>query len=301
MGVGIPKSQENIIHGSLTTMHSALLSERGLVSVTGKDALPLLQGLITNDLASVDEGACIYAGLLSPQGKILFDFFVWVTRDGCLLEVRADLLPDLVKRLTLYKLRSQVEIADASANLAVLVAWGDNVCIPNAHLTAEDPRLPGLGVRAIVPVDDVEADQSAREAYDAHRIALGVPEGGYDWAYADAFPHEALFDQLHGVSFAKGCFVGQEIVSRMEHRGTARKRIVKVSADGDLPPRGTPIVAGDVSVGTLGSSVGGDGLAIVRIDRVAEFQAKGVTLLANDLPVVLAKPEFAAFAFEAVG
>ncbi len=282
-------------------MQSALLSERGLVSITGRDTLAFLQGLITNDVAKAAPGDCVYAGLLTPQGKILFDFFVWVTGEGALLEVNRDLIPDLIKRLTLYKLRSQVELADVSDQYDVVVVWGEDADVSNALHSHIDPRLPALGQRVIVPAGSAEADQDARVAYDVHRIGLGVPEGGRDWAYGDTFAHEALFDQLHGVSFTKGCFVGQEIVSRMEHRGSARKRIVKVSADGDLPEPDTPVAAGDVVIGRVGSSVGGNGLALVRIDRVGEFQDKGVELHVGAVPVTLEKPDFASLAFEAAG
>ncbi len=286
----------------MTAPHATLLTDRGVVAVTGPDAAKLLQGLVTNDVDDAKPGEAVFAGLLSPQGKIQFDFFLVQIGDGFLIDVARDRAVDLVKRLTLYRLRSKADISDRSAELAVVAAWGDAAVAPSAATVAyRDPRLPGLGWRGIAPVA-VVADHSGQEAseraYHARRIALGVPEGGRDYAYGDAFPHEALFDQLHGVSFDKGCYVGQEIVSRMQHRGTARKRIVPLRGEADLPAPGTPITAGGVEIGVLGSTAGREGLGLVRLDRAAEFKGKGVPLMAGDVTVTLAKPSFATFELE---
>jgi folate-binding protein YgfZ len=141
-----------------------------------------------------------------------------------------------------------------------------------------------------------DADSATPEDYHAHRIALGVPEGGKDYELGDTYPHEALFDQLNGVSFEKGCYVGQEVVSRMQHRGTARKRVVPVLADATLPDPGTPVVAGSVEIGRLGSSVDGMGLALLRLDRAAEMQEKGDALQAGSVPLRIELPRWAHFA-----
>ncbi len=279
----------------------AILSDRGVVGVSGADAEKLLQGLITNDVPA-QSGHATYAGLLTPQGKIQFDFFVLRTDDGFLIDVARDKAADLAKRLTIYRLRSKADIADRSDALAVRAYWDDvdPRAADGVHFY-RDPRLPQMRWRAISPAEDtpVTTAQSAGEqAYHAHRIALGVPEGGRDYVFGDTFPHEALFDQLHGVSFTKGCYVGQEIVSRMQHRGTARKRIVPVTGEGDLPASGTDVTAGDVVIGTLGSTAGRDGLALVRLDRAAEFKAKGVSLTAGSVPIALRKPAFATFELE---
>jgi tRNA-modifying protein YgfZ len=279
------------------------LEDRGVVSVSGPDAHKLLQSVITNDmdLLSEDEPA-LFAGLLSPQGKVLFDFFVVLdpvavleprVATRYLLDVARDHAAALVKRLTLYKLRANVEIRDESETLNVLAMWGDDPCFI-CLLGYSDPRRMQLGLRAIgtrrFVVDDMSCAGgvvSTEQEYHAHRIALGVPEGGKDYAFGDAFPHEALFDQLNGVSFTKGCYVGQEIVARMEHRGTARSRIVKVEGQTALAAAGTPVRAGDVTFGTLGSSVGSMGLAVARLDRLAEFNDRGLVLTAADQPIVL--------------
>lgn len=270
-----------------------VLPNRGIVAVNGSDATKLLQGLVTNDVALLETQPAIYAGLLSPQGKILFDFFVVKTPEGALIDVARDQAAALVKRLTLYKLRAAVTITDVSAEHAVVAAFG-----PGAHLengtVYPDPRLADLGLRAIVAAEDAARARSDADAYNAFRIGLGVPEGGVDYPFGDAFPHEALFDQLRGVSFTKGCYVGQEIVSRMEHRGTARKRIVPVNADRPLVA-GAAVMAGDVEIGRVGSVAGSRGLAMLRLDRVDEFAAKGVPLTADGMRISVSIPAWAQF------
>jgi tRNA-modifying protein YgfZ len=140
-----------------------------------------------------------------------------------------------------------------------------------------------------------DADCATQEEYHAHRIALGVPEGGKDYAFGDTYPHEALLDQLHGVSFTKGCFIGQEVVARMQHRGTARKRVVPVVAQTHLPAPGAAVMAGSVEIGRLGSVADGRGLALLRLDRAAEMTEKGEALLAETVPVHIELPSWAQF------
>lgn len=283
----------------------AKLPDRGVVAVTGPDARKLLQGLLTNDLTLLDTQAAIHAGLLSPQGKILFEFFVVRTDDGVLLDVARDTAADLVKRLTLYKLRASVTIKDVSDDYAVLALWGANACSSGetaGTVSYADPRHADLGLRILAEArfaSDIASATNGMPAdaadYHAHRIELGVPEGGKDYAFGDAFAHEALFDQLHGVSFSKGCYVGQEIVSRMEHRGTARRRIVPVLAAGGALQPGAAIMAGDAEIGRVGSVAGSRGLAAVRLDRADEFAAKGVPLTAGEATVTVALPPWVHF------
>lgn len=270
-----------------------VLPNRGIVAVNGSDAMKLLQGLVTNDVALLDTQPAIYAGLLSPQGKILFDFILVKTPDGALIDVARDQTAPLVKRLTMYKLRAAVTIADVSEEHAVVAVFGPDARFERG-IVYSDPRLPDLGLRAIVDPKDAVAVTSDAAAYHDFRVGLGVPEGGQDYAFGDAFPHEALFDQLHGVSFTKGCYVGQEIVSRMEHRGTARKRIVPVTSNGPLV-EGAAVMAGDVEIGRLGSVAGSRGLALLRLDRVDEFAAKGVQLTAEGAPITVSIPAWAHF------
>jgi folate-binding protein YgfZ len=279
--------------------HASVLPSRAVLRVRGADARKFLQGLITNDIGKAQAHAAIHAGLLSPQGKVLFDFFVVADGDGVLLEVAKDKAGELVQRLNFYRLRAQVEIAEEPA-LAVAAAWGGNPHLTDGVVAFADPRLAELGVRLLLPKGTDGARlgcETASEAdYHAFRIGRGVPEGGRDYAFGDIFPHEALFDQLNGVDFAKGCYVGQEVVSRMEHRGTARKRIVPVEGEAALPQSGTSVEADGVPIGTLGSVSGTSGLALIRLDHAEGALAAGQTLHAGGIRVALRRPAFARFA-----
>lgn len=271
------------------------LPDRGVVAVRGADARDFLQNLVTNDVEALAPGAAGYGALLTPQGKIQFDFIVFATGDGFLLDAPREAAPSLAQRLGFYRLRAKVEIADRSADLDVVAAWGG----PAPAGLAPDPRLAALGFRGIVAAGAVPnaGVETSAEAYRLHRTALGVPEAGADFAYGDAFPHDADLDQLNGVAFAKGCFVGQEVVSRMEHRGTARRRIVQVR--GSRLEGGAEIVADGQTIGTIGSVDGAVGLASVRLDRAAEAIAAGRPLTANGNPLELVVPPWARFKLEA--
>ncbi len=278
--------------------HAALLEDRGVLRLAGEDARKFLQGLITSNIDRVRDGAAIHAGLLTPQGKILFDFFVVADGDDLLLELARDKAAELAKRLGFYKLRAAVEIAE-QPSLAVAAVWGDAPPLP-AVLYA-DPRLPELGFRAILPAGSggLGCTEASADDYHTRRIGLGVPEGGRDYAFGETFPHEALFDQLGGVDFTKGCFVGQEVVSRMEHRGTARRRLVPVEGDGPLPAPGTSVEAGGAAIGMLGSASGTRGLAMLRLDRAEAALAAGTPLAAGSVTLTLRRPTFARFAMPA--
>lgn len=286
---------------------ATILADRGVVSVLGPDAGKLLGGLVTNEMSRLDAAPALYAALLAPQGKVLFDFLVVKTAEGFLLDTLRLRAADLVKRLAMYKLRADVEIRDVSADYVVGALWDGAPGEARDGITAyPDPRLPELGYRVLAPAGTSGADlaaamgavQSSDEAYHMHRIGLGVPEGGRDFAFGDTFPHEALFDQLDGVSFTKGCFVGQEVVSRMQHRTTVRKRIVSVLSDAALPRETLPVLVGTVEIGRLGSVAGARGLALVRIDRVAEALRDGVPLTVGGVPVSIEVPGFATFRIE---
>jgi hypothetical protein len=255
----------------------ALLADRGVVGVTGPEAPGFLDNLITNDVSGLDApGAALHAGLLSPQGKILFEFFVVRTSAGFLLETGLEQTAALAKRLTMYKLRAKVEIKDAAGEVVVAVLLGAVRARPAGVIAFVDPRDERLGDRLLVPaplVGEALAQSGALRitpnAYHAHRISLGVPQAGVDYPLSDAFPHEADFDLHHGVSFTKGCFVGQEVVARMQNKSVIRKRIVRVSAASALAS-GSDIKAGEAVIGVVGSVAGLEGLAMLRLDRVAE-------------------------------
>jgi hypothetical protein len=277
---------------------TTLLSDRAVVRVTGEAARNFLQGLITNQIDKATQGSAIHTGLLTPQGKILVDFFVLPEGDGFLLELSKAKVADLLQRLAVYKLRTQVAFAEEPSS-KVAASWGTPPRLPQGAIAFADPRLPELGLRILLPANadsgDLGCVLATEDEYHARRIALGVPEGGRDYVFGDAFPHEAMFDQLNGVDFNKGCFVGQEVVSRMEHRGTARKRIVGVEGEGLLPPSGAEITAGNIPIGTLGSVAGSSGLALLRLDRAEEAKAAGSPLRAGEVTVALHIPAWARF------
>ena len=288
-------------------MKAALLPDRGVIKVVGDEARNFLHGLVSADVLELKPGAARFCALLTPQGKIVADFFVAeappVQGGGFFLDVARSLAVGLVAKLNLYKLRSRLVIEDLSEILGVLAAW-DGEAKTAYGLAYADPRLPALGLRVMVAphlaaaaAADLGAKLVDAAEYEAHRIALGVPSGGVDFRYGDAFPHEADMDQLHGVDFAKGCYVGQEVVSRMEHRGSARTRAVPLRYDGVAPAAGSMVTAGERQLGTMGSATAGHGLALLRLDRVAEALSNDQPLLAGGVPIRLVKPDWARFAF----
>jgi hypothetical protein len=288
-------------------MKAALLPDRGVIKVAGDGARGFLHGLVSTDMLGLAPGAGRYCALLTPQGKIIADFIVAeaAAKDGggFFLDVPRAQATTLVGRLNLYKLRAKVIVEDLSEILGVLAGWEGTGT--TAHgLSYPDPRLPALGLRVILPphlaaaaATELGAALVDRTEYDAHRIALGVPQGGADFGYGDAFPHEADMDQLGGVDFTKGCYVGQEVVSRMEHRGTARSRAVPVHFDGATPETGAAVSAGGRQVGTMGSAAAGRGVALLRLDRVAEAMTQGEPLVCGGTTLHLIKPDWARFAF----
>jgi folate-binding protein YgfZ len=288
-------------------MQAVLLPDRGVVKVVGDDARRFLNGLITSDAGKVAPGAPRFAALLTPQGKIIVDFLVAEAPaedgGGFFLDVPRALAGALVEKLNFYKLRAKAICEDLSEVLGVMAIW-DGPGPSDYGLCFPDPRLPALGLRVMLPphlageaAADLGATLADAEAYEAHRIALGVPRGGSDFIYGDTFPHEADMDQLNGVDFEKGCYVGQEVVSRVEHRATARSRVVPIAYDEFSPMAGLPVMAGDKEVGMLGSTAEGRGLALLRLDRVAEAMAAGTPLTAGGVAIRPVKPDWATFAW----
>jgi tRNA-modifying protein YgfZ len=284
-------------------MKATLLPDRGVIKLAGDDARKFLHGLVTADILSLTPGVARFCALLTPQGKIIADFFVTeapaADGGGFFLDIPRALAATLVQRLNLYKLRAKVLVEDLTEILGVLAAW-DGAGATEYGLRYADPRLPALGMRIMIAphraaeaAADLGAALVGAEDYEAHRIALGVPSGGLDFVYGDAFPHEADMDQLGGVDFAKGCYVGQEVVSRIEHRGIARTRAVPIRYEGGAPESGAAITAGERQVGTMGSAAHGRGIALIRLDRVAE--ADPAALAAGGVPIRLVKPDWARF------
>jgi tRNA-modifying protein YgfZ len=277
-------------------MPIARLDDRAIITVSGVDAEPLLQNIVTSDLDALAAGQAQPSALLTPQGKILFDFLVSRQDEQSLrLDCPAGAADDLVRRLMLYKLRAKAEIAKQDQP-SVAVSWqSDSVPSQSDSSGIRDMRFAApVEVRRIY--EPVEADAGVEE-WTAFRIRNGVAESGSDYTLGDPFPHDVLLDELGGVGFRKGCYVGQEVVSRMQHRGTARRRVLIVEAESDLPATGTEVSADGRSIGTLGSTAGRSGLAIVRIDRAKEAMDAGTPILAGDVAVSLRIPTFAKFTY----
>ena len=282
-------------------MKAAFLPDRGVVKVSGNDARDFLNGLLTTDVALLRPGLGRFGALLTPQGKITTDFLITEAPPGhgggFLVDCPRALAQGLADKLGFYRLRAKVGIENLSDSLGVLAVWdGDPALKPD--LAFADPRNAALGWRILVPqelakkaADLIGAEMVGSTAYDAHRVASGVPRGGVDFMYGDAFPHETNMDRLHGVDFDKGCYVGQEVVSRMRHRGTARTRTVRIILDGPAPEPGAVVLAGDKPVGTMGSAAGHHGLALIRIDRAADALAAGTPLTSGGLAIRLAEPD----------
>jgi tRNA-modifying protein YgfZ len=282
-------------------MKAAFLPDRGVGKVSGAEARDFLNGLVTTDVTLVRPGLARFGALLTPQGKITVDFLITEAPaghgGGFLIDCPRALAQGLSDKLGFYKLRAKVTVENLSDSLGVLAAWDGEPGV-KPDLTYADPRHAALGWRILVPAefaqkvaDLIGAELVDSSAYDAHRIASGVPRGGLDFTYGDAFPHETNMDRLHGVDFDKGCYVGQEVVSRMQHRGTARTRTLRIILDGASPEPGTAILAGDKPVGTIGSTADHHGLALIRIDRAADALDAATPLTSGGLALRLAEPD----------
>ena len=244
-------------------MPHCLLADRAILAVTGEDAESLLNRLVTNSVLGMHGGAARYAALLSPQGKLLFDFLVYRAREGYWLDCPADQAAELARKLTMFKLRAKAAIA-VEPDLAVAASWG-GVLMEAPGPAYRDPRHDGLGYRIVAAPQLLSWMGAETEAYEAHRIACGVPRGGVDWPYGDTFVHDANLDLLHGVDFGKGCYVGQEVVSRVHHRNAVRKRVVKLHFYGTVPAVGASLAAGEATLGAVTSLAGDEGLASARV------------------------------------
>lgn len=263
----------------------AVLTGRDVVSLTGDDALAWLDTLVTNDLSALGDGRAVFSGLLSPQGKLLCEFFVVPHESGVLLDVTPGCAGGLIKRLSLYKLRAKVTLADVG--VAWRVVWAarhaGHVHAPafDTAIVYPDPRAPQHLWRGLVPMAAAQALSVDDPAYLAARVAHGVAEAPVDYALGDTFPHEANFDLCNGVSFTKGCFIGQEVVARMQNKTVVRKRVVRVSAAAPLTS-GAEVCVGAAVIGRVGSVAGHAGLALLRLDRVAEALDKGEAIHAGE-------------------
>lgn len=289
----------------------AILADRGVLEVAGEDRRTFLQGLVSNDVTKATVDRAIYAALLTAQGKYLYDFPIVALGEALYLDAEAARLGDLQRRLGLYRLRSKVTLADASDRFAVAAAFGDGAA-DRFGLPAEpgaatgfaggvayvDPRLAALGVRLLLPRERLPAALDALgapadvAAYDRLRLGLGVPDGSRDLATEKAILLEAGFDELNGIDWNKGCYMGQELTARTKYRALIKKRLMPVTVDGPLPAPGTPVMLGGDEAGELRSGRDGLALALLRLDAVEEAASTGVALTAGTATLSAARPDW---------
>jgi len=267
----------------------AYLPARGVIGIDGPDRVTFLQGLVSNDVTHVAQGRTIWSALLTPQGRYLAEFFIFATEETLLLDAPRDAIPDLVRRLSRFRLRSKANLADRSDDFAVHAAWDGTPEVAGA-IIAPDPRLPEAGHRILAPAPITNAAGAA--AFLAHRLALGLPD------HTDLEPEKTLlmeagFDELHGIDWDKGCYMGQELTARTRYRGLVKRRLVPVNAGSDLPPSGA-INAGDRAVGELRTSLGRRGLAMLRSDALDQQLTLDDISVIPDPPQWLTLPERAA-------
>ncbi|MBR0679843.1 folate-binding protein YgfZ [Roseomonas eburnea] len=269
-------------------MSLATLPERGVLEVAGPDRVAFLQGLVSNDVSAARPGEAVWTALLTPQGKWLADFFVVPAGEVLLIDAERAQIPGLAQRLARFRLRSKVTLRDASAEWHVHAAWGGEA--PDEGIVARDPRLPDAGWRVLAPAP--LAGDATPEDYDRHRLTLGLPDGSKDMEAEKSVLLEAGFDELHGVSWSKGCYMGQELTARTRYRGLVKRRLVPVAVEGPLPPRGTPLTdPAGAEVGEMRSGRDGLGLALLRIGALdrGPFRA-GETRLTPRIPAWMRLP-----------
>jgi tRNA-modifying protein YgfZ len=249
------------------TRQFAILETRGVLEIGGPDRADFLQGLISNDVTRLDQGHAIYAALLTAQGRYLHDFFLVAQGDSYLLDGEAARLPDLTRRLTMYRLRSKVTLTPRP-DLAVCVAFsGETPSLPGVSFA--DPRNPALGFRAIAARETLAGLANADDAeYDRLRLSLGIPDGSRDLVPEKSLLMESGFDALNGIDWSKGCYIGQELTARMKYRALVKKQLMPVSVEGPMPAPGTAILAGDDEVGEMRSGRDGKALAVLRLDAL---------------------------------
>ena len=258
----------------------AHLPHRGVVSVAGADRVAFLNGLVSNDVARVAPGHAVWAALLTAQGKYVCDFFILAQDDRLLLDAPRGAVPDLLTRLKRFRLRSAVELEDVSEQFQVYAAWGG--LPPPVRVTAPDPRLPEAGFRCLS--EQILETNASPENYAAHRLGLGLPDGPPDMEPDRTLLLEAGFDELGGVAWDKGCYMGQELTARTKYRGLIKRRLIPVILSEAAPPPSTPVLAEGVEVGTLRSSAGLLALASLRLDALQKPMLTGNALVEPRIP-----------------
>ncbi|BBK31067.1 hypothetical protein EDC65_1491 [Stella humosa] len=299
----------------MTPLSFILLDQRAVLTVSGPDRRAFLQGLVSNDVERVGPDRAIHAALLTPQGKFLYDLFIVEAGETLLLDVEAGRRVDLLKRLSMYRLRSKVTLADGGDDWSVVALFGDGAGIPfgladqpglaapaGGGVAFVDPRLAALGLRAILPRHEAENVALARgfaavpfANYDRLRLAHGVPDGSRDLPVDKAILLESGFDELNGVDWKKGCYMGQELTARTKYRGLVRKRLMPVAIDGPVPAPGTPLLFDGKDAGEMRSGIDGLGLALVRLEAAEAAAAAGRPLEAGPSRLVPQRPEWARY------
>lgn len=277
----------------------AQLPGRGVIEVEGEDRVTFMQGLVSNDVAAVapgSPGSAVWAALLTPQGKWVADFFIFSDGDRLLLDVERAQAAMLIQRLTRFRLRAKVDLHDLSRELYVHVVWGCHLppVLPRGVVWAPDPRLRYVGWRILSPIK--REPTATAEDWDTHRLALGLPDGSADLEAEKTVLLEAGFDELNGVSWSKGCYMGQELTARTKYRGLVKRRLVPVTIYGPLPPRGTPVqLPNGTEVGEMRSGRGGQGIAQLRLEAIGAADLKcGGAALTPHQPAWMVLPETAA-------
>ena len=266
----------------------AALPDRAVIAVSGDDRITFLQGLVSNDVAEAAPGRAVWAALLTPQGKYLADFFIFADGDRLLLDCERSQIAMLVLRLSRYRLRAKVSVS-AEPGILVHVAWGNGIPTLDGVIAAPDPRLPEAG-RRMLSLAPLAANASPLD-YDRHRLSLGLPDGSRDLEAEKSTLLEAGFDELHGVSWTKGCYMGQELTARTKYRGLLKHRLVPVAVDGPLPPPGTPVLRDGVDVGAFRSGLDGDGMAVLRLDALGAALMCGEARLTAKVPAWMRAPD----------
>ena len=273
----------------MTEAKAVILEGRGVLKIEGPDVRPYLQGLVSNDVDMVSAERTVWAALLTPQGKFLHEFIIFQPEpEVFLLDCEAARIEDLIRRLSIYKLRSKVALSDARGDFAVLGLFGESI-LEKLGLPAEpghardlaggivtvEPRLPPLGARALVPragvskwIEATGFAPGSLDDYDRLRIALGVPDGSRDMEVEKATLLENGFDELQGVDWNKGCYMGQELTARTKYRGLVKKRLLPVALDGAAPAPGTQVLCDGKDAGTLHSAAGDMALALLRLEHL---------------------------------
>jgi folate-binding protein YgfZ len=262
------------------------LPERGVIAVEGDDRVAFLQGLVSNDIEAVRPGHAVWAALLTAQGKWLADFFAYTHADTLWLDCEAEQIPSLIQRLSRYRLRMKVSLR-AEPTLHVHVAWDGRPDVEG--IIAPDPRLPGFAWRVLAETP-LQANATP-EDWDRYRLAAGLPDGSKDMEADRSVLLEAGFDELAGVSWSKGCFMGQELTARTKYRGLVKRRLVPVTVDGPLPPAGSSVLRDGIEVGTMRSGRDGIGLASVRLDAMGGTLHCAEATLVPSVPAWMRLPE----------